>query len=89
MAWTIEVDEQAAKQFRKLGKAEALRIRNFLRERVASLDNPRLIGKPLQGAAFAGLWRYRVGDYRIVCDIQDGRLVVLVLSVGHRREVYR
>ena len=65
------------------------RIRQFLSERVANLDNPRQIGGPLEGAHFAGLWRYRVGDYRILVDIQDGRLVVLLVGIGHRGEVYR
>lgn len=89
MAWTIEVDQQAARQLAKLGKSEALRIRDFLRDRLSVLDDPRSLGKPLQGSRFEHLWRYRVGDYRIICELQDHRLVVLVLTVGHRREVYR
>jgi mRNA interferase RelE/StbE len=65
------------------------RIRQILSERVATLDDPRQIGGPLEGAHFAGLWRYRVGDYRILVDIQDGKLIVLVVGIGHRGEVYR
>lgn len=65
------------------------RIRAFLSERVALLDDPRQLGGPLQGAHFAGLWRYRVGDYRILVDIRDEIVTVLVLGIGHRGEVYR
>jgi len=61
----------------------------FLRERVSRLDDPRTIGEPLKGSRFAGLWRYRAGDYRILCDIQDERVTVLVVLMGHRREMYR
>ncbi|MGA7884322.1 MAG: type II toxin-antitoxin system RelE/ParE family toxin [Acidobacteriaceae bacterium] len=67
----------------------ARRITAFLRERVASLDNPRSLGQALQGSELGHLWRYRVGDFRIVCEIQDAKLIVLVVHVGHRREVYR
>lgn len=64
------------------------RIRVFLEDRVASLSNPRDIGDPLKGE-LAGLWRYRVGDYRLICDIQDERVTVLVVRIGHRRQIYR
>ena len=64
------------------------RIRDYLERRVAVLDDPRELGEPLKGN-FAGLWRYRVGDYRVIAQIQDDRLVVLVVRVGHRREIYR
>lgn len=60
-----------------------------MQERVANLENPRSLGQALQGSEFGHYWRYRVGDYRIVCDIQDKKIVVLVLRIGHRREVYR
>lgn len=65
------------------------RIRAFLSERVALLDDPRQLGGALQGAHFAGLWRYRVGDYRILVDIRDEIVTVLVVGIGHRGEVYR
>jgi mRNA interferase RelE/StbE len=65
------------------------RLTRFLRERVAGLADPRSIGHALQGMQFGELWRYRVGDYRILCDIQDNRVVILVVQIGHRREVYR
>jgi mRNA interferase RelE/StbE len=86
--WTIEIKRTAEKQIQKLDrKAQELIVR-FLRERVAAADNPRQWGKPLHGEKH-GLWRYRVGDYRLICDIQDERITVLVLTVGHRKDVYR
>ena len=89
MAWTIEYTETALKQLRKLDRPTARRLVDFMDERVAPHADPRSQGKALQGAAFASLWRYRVGDYRVVCEIQDAAVVVLVVSIGHRREVYR
>ncbi|HSY99938.1 MAG TPA: type II toxin-antitoxin system RelE/ParE family toxin [Terriglobales bacterium] len=64
------------------------RILNFLRERVEKLDDPRQIGQRLQGT-LSEFWKYRVGDYRLICSLEDDRLVVLVLRIGHRREVYK
>ena len=89
MAWTIKIDPRAAKQFERLDRPTATRLRDFLHDRVGSLENPRQLGKALQGATLGDFWAYRVGDYRIICDLQDGRLVVLVLALGNRREVYR
>ena len=88
MAWTIEYAETAKKQLRKLDKAVARRIADFIDERIASNDDPRRLGKALKGP-LGDLWCYRVGDFRILCDIQDGVLTVLVLQIGNRREVYR
>jgi mRNA interferase RelE/StbE len=76
------------KTVRKLNPSTRKRIRAYLEERVALLDNPRDIGDPLKGA-LSGLWRYRVGDYRVICELQDEALVVLVVRIGHRRAVYR
>ncbi|CDZ31541.1 Hypothetical protein NGAL_HAMBI1145_03030 [Neorhizobium galegae bv. officinalis] len=73
----------------RLAKRDAARIISFLEERLATHENPREMGDALKGHALGGYWRYRVGDYRIICDIQDQRLVVLVIEIGHRREVYR
>ncbi|MET3897064.1 mRNA interferase RelE/StbE [Devosia sp. UYZn731] len=89
MAWTIEVDERAARQLSKLDRPNAVRVRNFLRDRVGVLDDPRQLGKALQGSKLGSLWRYRVGDFRIICDLQDTKLVVLVVGVGNRRDIYR
>jgi mRNA interferase RelE/StbE len=88
LAWAIEFDLDAAKEFRKLDRTVQLAIRKYLRERIDTDDDPRRFGKPLIGDK-SGLWRYRVGDFRLVCRIEDERLVVLVLAVGHRKEVYR
>ena len=89
MGWTIEFDEEADRNLAKLGKSEAQRILTFLFESVAKLDNPRDLGKALTGPRLGSYWSYRVGDYRIVCDLLNDRLVVLVLKIGHRRDVYR
>lgn len=88
MAWTIEYARTARDQLRKLDKQVARRIVDFMEKRVAPRDDPRELGKALTGP-LGDLWRYRVGDYRIICEIRDGELVILVLSVAHRREVYR
>jgi mRNA interferase RelE/StbE len=89
LGWTIEFDAGAEKQLGKLNKSDARRIRDFLRERLIGVENPRRIGKALIGKQYENLWRYRVGDYRIICRIQDQRLVILVIEIGHRREIYR
>jgi len=88
LAWQIELTTTAEKQLSKLDKVTAKRITQFLRQRIALANNPRTIGKPLAGSR-RGLWRYRVGDYRLICELQDERLVVLVVEVGHRGEIYR
>lgn len=89
MAWTIEYVNSAQKTVKKLSKQDRSRIRQFLEERLAPLDNPRQLGTALQGDKLGAYWRYRVGDFRIICDIQDNRLVVLVIEIGHRRDIYR
>jgi mRNA interferase RelE/StbE len=86
--WRIEISRTAERQITKLNREAQTAIQRFLRERLAATDNPRQWGKPLHGEK-RGLWRYRVGDYRLICDIQDEKVVVLVLVVGHRKDVYR
>ena len=88
MAWTIDYTDTAKTQLRKLDKPTARRIVDFMDERIAAAEDPRSTGKALSGP-LGGFWRYRVGDCRVICDIQDGALRVLVVQVGHRREVYR
>jgi mRNA interferase RelE/StbE len=85
--WRIEFDRDAARDLRKLGAVAERTILRYLRQRVATAEDPRRFGKPLTGD-LKGLWRYRVGDYRIVASIEDDRFVVLIVTVGHRREVY-
>lgn len=87
MAWTVEVSDFAEKQLRKLDKPIQRRLLDWLEDRIEGCKNPRHFGEPLRGE-MAGLWRYRIGDYRIICEIQDQQLVVLALAVGHRREIY-
>ncbi len=88
MAWTIEFNATARKQLRKLDREVARRLVGFLETRVAVSDSPRAMGKALSGR-WGRLWRYRVGDYRIVADIRDDVLTVLVVRVAHRRDAYR
>jgi mRNA interferase RelE/StbE len=83
----LEVLPKAADQIRKLDKPIQARIANYLRE-VAALDNPKSRGKALKDN-LSGYWRYRVGDYRILCEIKDKELIIIVIEVGHRREVYK
>ncbi len=87
MAWTVEVSNYAEKQLRKLDKPIQQRLLDWLDDRIEGCKNPRHFGEPLRGE-MAGLWRYRIGDYRFICEIQDQQLVVLALAVGHRREIY-
>jgi mRNA interferase RelE/StbE len=89
MAWRIEFDPTAKKEFDKLGHQVAQRIVKFLAERLAPLDNPRSLGEALTGAKLGDLWKYPVDDYRIIADIQDGAVCILVVRVGNRREVYK
>lgn len=86
MAWTVEIEPGARKQLRKLGSVPSARLVAGL-EQIAALDDPRQRGKAMVGNR-AGYWRYRFGDYRVIARIEDGRLVVVVIAVGHRREVY-
>ena len=89
MAWRVEFDPAAARELGKLDPQVARRILTFLHDRVATLDDPRSIGEALKGSRLGEFWKYRVGDYRIVSNIEDGTLKILVLKVGNRREVYR
>jgi mRNA interferase RelE/StbE len=89
MAWKIEFSAEADRELSKLDGEVIKRILKFLQERVAKLDNPRSTGNALQGPRFGEFWKYRVGDYRLICKIEDARVVVLVLRIGHRSDVYR
>jgi mRNA interferase RelE/StbE len=85
--WRIEWDEQAVEEAKKLDRIALKRIIRYLEERIAPSKNPRDFGKPLRGEKL-GVWRYRVGDYRILCHIEDEKVTVLIISVGHRKNVY-
>ena len=89
MAWRIEFDAQAERELAKLDPQTARRILAFLRDRLAPADDPRRLGQALRGSKLGDFWKYRVGDYPIVAAIEDRVLRILVLRIGHRREVYR
>ena len=89
MAYSVELSAEVARELGKLDRQQAKRILKFLHERVAKLEDPRSIGKALHGSRLGEFWKYRVGDYRLICKIEDDRLIVLVLRVGHRKEIYR
>jgi mRNA interferase RelE/StbE len=88
LVWTIKLSDDAKRDLQKLDKPIQKRIVTFLQERIQPIGNPRTNGKALQGG-LSGLWRYRVGDYRLLCRIEDDALLVLVIEIGHRKEVYR
>jgi mRNA interferase RelE/StbE len=89
MAWKVELSSLARRNLADLDRQTATCILTFLNQRLAKLNDPRSIGESLKGSTLGALWKYRVGDYRLICDIQDGSLWVLVVRVGNRREVYR
>jgi mRNA interferase RelE/StbE len=86
--WTIEYTDAARRQLRKLDKLSARRILDYMDQRVAPLEDPRSLGKALHGP-LGDLWRYRVGDYRVICDLRDRLLRVLIVRIGGRKDVYR
>ena len=89
MAYRVEFDPDALKDLKKLDRPVQKRLLGFLKSRIGLLDDPRELGEPLSGAALGNYWKYRVGDWRIICDIQDSRIVVRVLRLGNRREIDR
>ncbi len=89
LVWKIDFTNAAKKQLSKLGKPDAKQITTFLRQRLSERDDPRQLGIAMQGSNYSGLWRYRVGDYRIIASIDDESIRILIVTVGHRREVYR
>jgi mRNA interferase RelE/StbE len=87
VAWKIQYARTARKDLQKLDRQVARRIVDYLDHRVAGAGDPRAHGKALNGA-FSDRWRYRVGDYRLICDVQDETITVLVLTIGHRKDIY-
>jgi mRNA interferase RelE/StbE len=87
LTWTVEFDDAAAKELRKLDRQVQQEILRYFRERIATDENPRRFGKSLS-RDLAGLWRYRVRSHRMICHIEDNKLIVLVLRVGHRKDIY-
>jgi mRNA interferase RelE/StbE len=86
-AWTIKFTAKAAKVLNGFDKGAKQRVENLI-DRLSQTDNPRSSGKALQGA-LSGLWRYRVGDYRLIAQIKDNELIILVLEIDHRKDIYR
>lgn len=89
MVWKIEFDPAAERELSRLDPQIARRILVFLRDRIASLDDPRSIGEALKGSQLGEFWKYRVGDWRIIANIEDDVLRILIIRIGNRREVYR
>jgi mRNA interferase RelE/StbE len=89
LAWQINFETAAEKDLAKLDYSAARRIVTFLRERLAALDDPRSIGEALKGAKLGDFWKYRVGDYRVIARIEDREVIIIVVRVGNRKEVYR
>ena len=87
MDWTVEISDVAEKQLRKLDRQIQKRLLDWLDDRIEGCKNPKHFGEPLRGG-MSGLWRYRVGGFGIICEIQEHQLIVLALTVGHRREIY-
>lgn len=89
LAWRIDFATSAAKQLCKLDPAAARRIVKFLRERVAPAADPRSLGAVLKGDELGQFWKYCIGDYRVIAEIRDREIRIVVIRLGHRREVYR
>lgn len=89
MVWAIEFDEAAKKELAKLDRQVASRLLDFLKQRVINLKDPRSVGQALKGSKLGEFWKYRVGDFRIIASIQDQKMIILILRVGNRREIYR
>ena len=87
MAWTVNWDSRAVKEMKKIDHSNRKKIVDYLKHKISTDEDPRRFGKAL-AADKSGLWRYRVGDYRILCKIEDESLVVLVVAAGHRKKVY-
>lgn len=88
MNWKLETSSQFDKEFKKLDHYTQRIIKNWIDKHLGNVENPRLQGKCLTGN-FEDLWRYRIGDYRLICKIEDEKFIILALSIGHRRDVYR
>jgi mRNA interferase RelE/StbE len=89
LAWQIEFAQSAARDLRKLDPQIARRLTSYLRDRVAPLQDARSVGQALKGDELGQFWKYRVGDYRLIAEIQDHLIRILIVRIGHRREVYR
>jgi len=89
LAWLIKIEDGAKKEIGKLDRPVARRVISFFRERLQNLEDPRAIGEALKGKKFGEFWKYRVGDVRIIARIEDKELLILVVRVGHRKNVHK
>jgi mRNA interferase RelE/StbE len=89
MAWRIELSDLARKNLKQLDPQNAKRILKFLNDRVTHLEDPRSIGEALRGSKFGELWKYRVGDFRIISSIEDKTVRIIVVRIGNRKDVYK
>ena len=88
MKWTIKYSDSFIKEFGTLDRTIQLMVRNWIRKHLQETIDPRIYGKPLTGN-LKGLWRYRIGDYRLLVEIQDSVLIIRFVSIGHRKEIYK
>lgn len=88
MTWTVNITRKTEKLIAKMDSQTKEKIQHFITDILPNLDNPRQTGKALQGD-LKGLWRYRVGDYRLIAQIQDNELIILVIEIGHRKNIYK
>ena len=88
MSWQLETTSRFDKEFKRLDRYTQKLIQGWITKNIDNTDDPRQHGKPLTGD-LSGLWRYRIGDYRLICTLNDNRLIILALSIGHRRDIYR
>jgi len=89
LAWRVEFSASASKELEKLGPDNARRILRFLKQRVLKAQHPRMLGEALRGPELGRFWKYRIGPFRVIARIEDGRMIVFVVRIGHRREIYR
>ena len=89
MTWNINYGASVKKDVQKFDVSTRKRLKNFIEDRLAKMENPRTIGGALTGSKLGQFWKFRVGDYRIISEIQDKTLTILIIEIGHRKEVYR
>ena len=87
MKWKVEFSPDAKKELSRLDRYTQRLIGSWIDKHLANCENPRVTGKPLR-ANLAGYWRYRIGDYRMICKLEDDRVIIIVIKIGHRRDVY-
>jgi mRNA interferase RelE/StbE len=87
--WILELTERSKRQLSRIDKPDRDRILSYVHDRLLKLDDPRSLGIALKGSELGSYWRFRVGDYRLICNLQNDLLVILLVEVGHRSDVYR